>query len=315
MGGPYPPQSASLGGQPTKTLDIPISAVFLALFLAASAAHMTLFKRNKRQGHKFLPSAVIFGFCMSRVVATIMRIVWACHPTDVRVAIAAQIFVAAGIILLFILNLLFAQRMLRAAFPRLGWSTLLSWAFKMLYVLILVTIAMVITVVIQSLYTLNANTHRIDRDVQLAGLTFFAVISFLPLPLVLLALLFSQGDRIEHFGSGSWAAKSCTVLVAGTLLCLGASFRAGTAWMQPRPVTDPAWYQSKACFYVFDFGIDWVVVMLFLVARVDRRFYVPDGSSRVRHYRGGTGQSESKGEEAGLSKRGDEMIASLDGKL
>lgn len=305
MGGPYPPQTASLGGHPTTTLDIPICAVFLALFLAAGAAHMALFQRNRSHGHKFIPSVVIFGFCMSRVVATIMRIVWACHPANVRVAIAAQVFVAAGIILLFILNLLFAQRMLRAALPRLGWSAPLSWAFKILYILIIVTIAMVITVVIQSMYTLNANTHRIDRDVQLAGLTYFAVISFLPLPLVLLVLLFSRGKPVEHFGSGSWVAKACTVLLAGSLLCLGASFRAGTAWMPPRPVTDPAWYHSKACFYVFDFGIDWVVVALFLLARVDRRFYVPDASSRVRHYRGGPGQTESKGE-AGLAPRGDE---------
>lgn len=305
MGGPYPPQTASLGGHPTTTLDIPICVVFLALFLAASAAHMTLYQRNTSQGHKFIPSAVIFGFCVSRVVANIMRIVWACYPANVRVAIAAQIFVAAGIILLFILNLLFAQRMLRAAFPQFGWSASLSWAFKTLYVLVILTIAMVITVVIQSMYTLNANTHRIDRDVQLAGLTYFAVISFLPLPLVLLVLLSSRGKPVEHFGSGSWAAKACTVLLAGSLLCLGAAFRAGMAWMQPRPVTDPAWYHSKACFYVFDFGIDWMVVMLFLLARVDRRFYVPDGSSRVRRYRGEPEQTQLK-DEAGLAPRGDE---------
>lgn len=296
-GGPFAPRTASLGGLPTKGLDIPICSVFLALFLVAGIAHMTLFQRNMRRGHKFIPSAATFGFCMSRVIANAVRIAWACHPSNVRLAIAAQIFVAAGILLLFILNLLFAQRMLRAAFPKLGWSTPLSWLFKLLYVLVVVCIAMVITVVVQSMYTLNANSHRIDRDVLLAGTTYFAAVSFLPLPIVILVLLFSRGKRIEPFGSGSWYAKAFTVLLAGTLLCLGASFRSGTLWMPPRPITDPAWYHSKACFYVFDFSIDWAVVVIFFLARVDQRFWVPDGSSKVRHYRGGPAQSEPKGEE------------------
>lgn len=306
MGGPYPPRIASLGGRPTKDLDIPICSVFLFLFLAAGIAHMTLFQRNNRRGHKFIPSAVTFGFCMSRLVANILRIAWACHPDSVRLAIAAQIFVAAGILLLFILNLLFAQRMLRAAFPAFGWSVQLSWAFKVLYVLIIPTIAMVITVVVQSLYTLNENTHRIDRDVELAGVTYFAVISFLPIPIVILVLLFSRGRQVESFGSGSWYAKGFTVLLAGVLLCLGASFRAGTLWMPVRPITHPAWYQSKACFYVFDFGLDWLVVMVFLLARVDQRFWVPDGSSKVHHYHGPSVQSEPKdGEVLAEGRNGD----------
>lgn len=305
MGGPYAPRTAALGGRPTKDLDVPICSVFLFLFLAAGVAHMTLFQRNHRRGHKFIPSAVTFGFCMSRLVANAMRIAWACHPDNVRVAIAAQVFVAAGILLLFIINLLFAQRMLRAAFPRLGWSVGLSWAFKTLYILIIPCIAMVITVVVQSLYTLNDNTHRIDRDVQLAGTTYFAVISFLPIPIVILVLLFSHGRQIESFGSGSWYAKGFTVLLSGILLCLGASFRAGTLYRPLRPVTDPAWYQSKACFYVFDFALDWLVVMVFLLARVDKRFWVPDGSSKVRHYRGGSLQPEPKaGEVSAEGKNG-----------
>lgn len=294
MGGPYPPRTASLGGRPTKDLDIPISSVFVLLFLAVGAAHMALFQRNRRRGHKFIPSAAAFGFCMSRLVANSLRIAWACHPHNVRLAMAAQILVAAGILILFILNLLFAQRMLRAAFPKFGWSTALSGMFKGLYISIILCIAMVITVVVQSSYTLNANTHRIDRDVLLAGVTFFAVISFLPLPIVILVLLFSRGRQIEPFGSGSWYAKGFTVLLAGALLCLGASFRAGTLWMPPRPITGPAWYDSKACFYVFDFGIGWLVVVVFLLARVDQRFWVPNGSSKVRHYRGEPEPTESK---------------------
>ncbi|KAJ5265488.1 hypothetical protein N7524_006506 [Penicillium chrysogenum] len=284
MGGPYMPRTASVGGRPTVTLDIPICAVFLALFITGAACHMTLFRRNLAKGHKFIPSAATFGFCMSRIIANILRIAWACHPTNIRLAIAANIFVAAGVVLLFILNLLYAQRMFRAVYPVLGWSRPVSWAFKALYILVGVTIVMVITCVIQSSYTLNPNTLRIDRDIQLYGQTYFSIISFLPLPLVSLVLLSPERKRIQEVGSGSSVVKVFIVGLVGCLLCLGASFRAGTSWMSPRPVTDPAWYHSKTCFYIFNFTIDFLVVVVFFVGRVDQRFWVPNGSSKVRHY-------------------------------
>ncbi|CAG8903353.1 unnamed protein product [Penicillium egyptiacum] len=293
MGGPYMPRTAAIGGRPTVPLDVPICAVFLALFITGAACHMTLFRRNRARGHKFIPSAATFGFCMSRIIANIMRIAWACHPTNVRIAIAANIFVAAGVLLLFILNLLYAQRMFRAVYPVLGWSRPVSWAFKAMYALVVVTIIMVITCVIQSSYTLNSNTLRIDRDIQLYGQTYFSIISFLPLPLVLLVLLSPNRKRIQEVGSGSWVVKVFIVGLASCLLCLGASFRAGTSWMSPRPVTDPAWYHSKACFYIFNFTIDFLVVAIFFVGRVDQRFWVPNGSSKVRHYRRDEGGEKS----------------------
>ncbi|OQD90783.1 hypothetical protein PENANT_c001G09830 [Penicillium antarcticum] len=223
---------------------------------------------------------------MSRIVANVIRIAWTCRITNVKLAIASQIFVAAGVLLLFILNLLYAQRMVRAVYPGIGWSRVLSWAFKVIYGLVVVTIIMVITVVIQTSYSLNLNTLRIDRDVLLYGVTYFSVVSFLPLPLVLLVVLSPNRKRIEEFGSGSWIVKVFLVTLVGSLLCLGASFRAGTSWMPPRPVTDPTWYHSKACFYIFNFSIDILVVAIFFVGRVDQRFWVPNGSSKVRHYRG-----------------------------
>ncbi|CAG7965744.1 unnamed protein product [Penicillium nalgiovense] len=292
MGGPYMPRTASVGGRPTIPLDVPICTVFLALFIAGAACHMTLFRRNLARGHKFIPSAATFGFCISRCIANIIRIAWACHPTNIRLAIAASIFVAAGVLLLFILNLLYAQRMFRAVYPVLGWSRPVSWAFKALYILVGVTIVMVITCVIQSSYTLNSNTLRIDRDILLYGQTYFSIISFLPLPLVLLVILSPDRKRIQEVGSGSWVGKVFIVVLVSCLLCLGASFRAGTSWMTPRPVTDPAWYHSKACFYIFNFTIDLLVVVIFFVGRVDQRFWVPNGSSKVRHYSRDEGSEE-----------------------
>ncbi|CAG8360504.1 unnamed protein product [Penicillium salamii] len=61
MGGPYMPKTAGMGLRPTVSLDVPICAVFLALFLTGAVCHMTLFRRNLARGHKFIPSAMTFG--------------------------------------------------------------------------------------------------------------------------------------------------------------------------------------------------------------------------------------------------------------
>jgi hypothetical protein len=215
-----------------------------------------------------------------------MRIVWACYPTDIQVAIAAQIFVTAGVVLLFIINLIFAQRIVRAAHPNFGWHKAFSKGFIAIYVLIVLILIMLITVTVQSFYTLNTNTRRIDRDIQLAGQTFYMVVAFLPFPMVILGLIVPRKTRVEKFGTGRWRSKVKILLASTFLLCLGAAFRTGTNFRTPRPRADPAWYQSKACFYIFNLGVEIIVIYLYIIVRVDRRFHVPNGSNQAGDYSG-----------------------------
>ena len=87
-----------------------------------------------------------------------------------------------------------------------------------------------------------------------------------------------------------------------------AGFKAGVVWSPPRPATDPAWYDSKASFYCFNFMIEILILALYVGSRVDKRFYVPDGSSKRRTY-GIEEDSESDGEvdraEGDLEKKRD----------
>lgn len=287
-GPPYAPTTASLGGLPTKSLDVPLCAVFLALFVGGAVGHMTIFQINRRKGHKFIPSAATFGFCMSRIVATTLRIVLAFYPTNVSLAIASQIFVAAGVLLLFVFNVLFAQRLLRAFHPRVGWSRIFSTFFKILYVVIVINLIMIITTIVQSFYTLNENTKRIDRDVLFYAQAYLVVFSFLPVPMLAYTLLAPRRNReqVDHFGKGSWTVRFVIVAVSAVLLCLGACWRAVTVYESPRPVTQPPWFDLKAAFYTVNFTIEIVIVYFWLIARVDQRFWVPNGSSKVRHYNG-----------------------------
>lgn len=278
MHAPYPPRVAAVGGRPNTSVDVPVSAVFLFLFVVGAATHMTIFQLNNRKGHKFIMSAMTFGFCMARIVTMIMRIVAACYPHDVQIAIAAQIFVSAGVLILFLINLIFAQRILRAAHPHFGWHKALSITFKVLYALIGAMLVMVITATVQSYYTLSPNTHKIDRDLQLTAGTYLMVVSFLPIPMVIIGLVVPRKTRVEKFGLGRWRTKVAILLTSATLLSLGAAFRAGTNFKNPRPVDDPAWYQAKWCFYFFNFTIEIIVVYLYALVRVDRRFHIPNGS-------------------------------------
>ncbi|KAL9596638.1 MAG: hypothetical protein Q9219_005675 [cf. Caloplaca sp. 3 TL-2023] len=283
---PYPPKNASLGGVPTVHTDIPITAVFLFLFICGAVTHMTILQLNNKRGHKFLMSGMTFGFCMARITTCVMRIVWATRPRHIPIAIAAQIFVAAGVVLLFVINLIFTQRIIRAAHPHSGWHPLFGRSFIALYVLIVITLIMLIIGNVQSFYTLNANTKRIDRSIILYGQTFYTIISFLPFPMVIGGLIIPRRTRVEKFGSGRFRSKIVILLSAAFLLCLGAAFRTGTNFKTPRPVDDPPKYFNRACFYIFNFTVELLVVILYAVVRVDQRFHVPDKSKGPGDYSG-----------------------------
>ncbi|KAJ4994039.1 hypothetical protein SVAN01_00516 [Stagonosporopsis vannaccii] len=277
--GPYPPRNWALGGAPNKAIDIPVTSICLALYVCGAAIHMTIFQLNRRRGHKFLFNAVIFGFCMSRIVTCSLRLASLMHPRNIRLTIAAQIFTAAGVLLIFIVNLLWTQRVVRSLHPRFGWHRVPSTALKMLWPVLGLTLVVTIVSVVQSLYTMRPRTLFIDRALQLYGTTFLAIISFLPLPILALCFAFPRTQRADAFGKGSLRTK-VAVLVTGTLLvCFGATYRSATMWMSPVPMRQPLpGYYHKAAFYMVNFGVEIMVVALYAGARVDRRFWIPDGA-------------------------------------
>jgi hypothetical protein len=293
---PYPPTTAGLGGQPTKTLDDPIIAVFIFLFVLTAATHMTILQVNLRRGQKFIMSGMLFGFCMARIVALSLRLALSTHLQNISLAIAAQIFVALGVILLFVINLIFTQRIIRASHPHIGWHKAFSLAFKIYYASIPAVIIPLVTCIVQSFYTLDKNILRIDRDIQRFGGTYFAVIAFMPLPLIAIRFILPTKARVDKFGQGRFRTKIMLIIFTSSLLTLGAAFRAGISYM-PRPINNPAWYHSKACFYIFNFTIEWIVVVTYAIMRVDKRFIIPNKAHGLGSYSGQT-NTESVEKEA-----------------
>lgn len=276
-------------GFPSPNVDTAPSALFLALFFLTALSHMFIFLRNKRRGHKFLFNGLCIGFCMARVVTNSLRLAWMYNIENRGLAIASTIFVAAGVLILFIINLSFAQRILRGLHPHLGWNKWLSKAFLVMYLLIIPLLAMVVTATTQSFFTTDKNIARMDVDMQRGASSYFLLVALLPLIITTFALLYPQTTEPDHFGKRSFLHKSVVVMIASALLALGAGFRTGTSFYSFKPewAANPPWWMAKWCFYVFNFTVELIVVWMYLALRIDLIFHIPDGSHGPGSYSAG----------------------------
>ncbi|RYP67841.1 hypothetical protein DL771_007018 [Monosporascus sp. 5C6A] len=294
-GPPYPPLTASLGGLPAVIPDVVISAVFAALFLGLAAANMTILQANKRCRHKFLISGMLFGFSMARVTTLILRIAWATAPRNVRLGLAANIFVNAGVVLLYVANIVFVQRVLRARQPPLGWHPALRVLVWAAYACIVASLVMAITSAVWNAYTVpeDVRAKLLCGALLRAASTVLLVVAALPLLILALATLLPRRDDEEAFGRGSVLAKTL-VLALSALICVAiAGFKAGTAWAPARLISVPAWYHGLAPFYLFIFTLELVDLTLLTASRVDQRFHVPDGSRKPGDYSRGRRLSDA----------------------
>lgn len=128
---------------------------------------MTIYQINRKRNHKFLFSALLFGFSVARIVANALRIAVGSAPNNVNLRIALQVLTNAGVILLFVINLLFSQRIFRAHHPQLGWSKPVTLAFRSLLFSIIAMLIMMITVLVYGFYTLDPSVRSTLRTIQL----------------------------------------------------------------------------------------------------------------------------------------------------
>jgi NADH:ubiquinone oxidoreductase subunit 6 (subunit J) len=296
-----------LGGLPATIPDVPATAVFLLLYVIFAATHMKILKTNQARGHKFNFSGALFGtttvnmtlgmytnksigFCMIRIVTMSLRIAWSQHPRNINLGIAAQVFVYVGTIILYIVNWFFAQRIVRAQHPHFGWSKQYRILFRAGIGCLILSLIMLVVGAIQQFFTLNPNTLRIDRNLQLTGQTYFAVLCFAPIVAILISFIVPRHGT-EKFGAGRFRNNIVILLAAAAVLSVGQIFRVVSAWLPPTPlrnaqgqIIEAPWYYSKACFYTFNFTTEFLVIFLYAIIRVDLRFHVPDGSNKAGDY-------------------------------
>lgn len=149
---------ASFGGQPSDPTDVIVSSIFIVIYAFLVYVHKTIHRRNKQVGHFFIFSILTFCFCMSRVGSFVIQIckkacilrsivdqlysnpplffrcvVWAKNPESVTIIILANITISLGVVLIFITNMNFAQRIARAFHPRFNDSKPFQYCFIAYY--------------------------------------------------------------------------------------------------------------------------------------------------------------------------------------
>ena len=92
--------------------------------------------------------------------------------------------------------------------------------------------------------------------------------------------------------------KKIIVTISTLLSIIITGFKLGTAYMPPRLASDPAWYHSKAAFYCFNFVLEVMILALLTISRIDKLFWVPDGSKGPGDYT--SLMSASNGGEKGI---------------
>lgn len=219
-----------------------------------------------------------------------LRIAWTLHKRNVGLAMAAQIFTYAGTVILYMINWFFTQRVVRAQHTKLGWSMPYRIFHRGSLACLLISLLMIIVTSIWQSFTLNTNSLHIFRNCQLAGQTYFTWLAFAPIVFVLISLILPRHE-VDKFGAGRLRVNITILLIGATVISTGQIFRCVTTWLPPSPLRnaqgqfqDPPWYFAKACFYVFNFVTEVIVIGMYALVRVDLRFYVPDGSKRAGDY-------------------------------
>ncbi|KAF3915169.1 hypothetical protein ABW20_dc0104881 [Dactylellina cionopaga] len=286
---PFLSPYALIGGIPAKIPDFPASLVLAVLFLTLAITNILIFRGNMGKGHKFKLQIFMIGFCMSRVATLSLRSAWSFKPQDIDLAIANQVFNAAGVIALYILNLMFCARLFRARHPSVEHGQrrkIFYGTFAAIYTLIGCTFVLVIAPTIWGFFTKNPSLQAKFGTIRKVGSTILAIIAFLPF-IIVPVTLFTPHRGVEtslgldkHYRGGFWL-KGVIILFAAFFLAFGAGFRAGVVYSPPRPRNNPAWYHSRAAYYVTYFTFEYIVVLWFTVWRVDERFSVYDKEERL----------------------------------
>lgn len=197
---------------------------------------------------------------MARILTCILRIVWATRQHDASTALAAQvgfvvaplirtgtliivfqIFNNAGILIIYIINLLFSMRILRALQPQIGWHRIARIIPRIAYALIACCLILIIVLIVYGSYTLSESFHNAQKWVLRGVSLYLLIFAAAPLIIVPMAFVLPRSEAATSFGEGSMMSKAAIVTITTVLCTLISGFRAGTSWSAARPITDPAW--------------------------------------------------------------------------
>ena len=244
-----------------------------------------------------VPYSYFPGCCITLALASSFRIAWAAHPSNVPVAIASLVFTYAGVILLFIVNLALTQLIVHTQHPQLRRSSPLTFASLMLLFIIIGAVFGLIAGIVLEFYWPPEDTSALA--LRTYGSATYATIAFIPIPIVIVSTLArarrhsnnKMAQPGDNSAQGSMVPLVTIVTVSASFLTLGAAYRLATLCLPSTsgdfPIDTP-WYFSRGSFYTFNFGIGLLVVLFWLILRVDEPDITSKGATAFASYaRGG----------------------------
>lgn len=220
-----------------------------------------------------MPLLTTIVFCFERAAALGLRSAGAYLGYNGDLYIAGYVMTFGGTPILYLVNLIFAHRVMRLQHPIIGrWNPILYAFFIFIYLLMTIAWALLIAGLVQPFYWRDPKILNFDSNFRKYAYTFFAVVALLPLPLVLISSIIPRIRRHRRYGHVGMAFKIIILLIATALTAAEAVFLAIVAWRReiPRDQPPPGW-TSRVWYYVFIFVLEILVVFLYLIARVDQR--------------------------------------------
>ncbi|KAK9358339.1 hypothetical protein V1504DRAFT_461498 [Lipomyces starkeyi] len=200
---------AIFGDYPVRKDDIAGSVVCIVCFFVLAVTNMTIFRRNRARGHKFIPSGAMFGLCMARIVTFSMRVAYTTHLSNVNISIASSIFIAAGVVILFVLNILFSQRVFTAQHPSRAYVGSLFFNIMKIYYFSIIAFLIVLIISTGVYYHTNATVMKGIAQFRKVAMVYFTIAAFLPTLIVTAAYAIprSKQDRTWPVHYAHWIGK------------------------------------------------------------------------------------------------------------
>jgi hypothetical protein len=273
------------GGIPTDGIDIPASAVLLVVYLGLAIIHgYFFFVKSKRT---FVPQAMIMGFCIARVISMSLRIAWTVDVTSKNIAIASNIFLNAGVLLLYIVNMLLAHRFILTIFPQLPRKK--SAPFNLVtFVYVGSAIPLLILVVVpgvQLFLTSKPSTIHTDRDILRFAQCYLTVFVSMTVIATIASwtIYFTASKKASGLHAGHVTLRAGILFGAGSLLVWIQAVKILQTFYTATPETaaSPPWFLRRPILYSGFFLPELLVVIIYAVASIRLRFQMPKAEEQL----------------------------------
>lgn len=273
------------GGIPAKGTDIPVSSVLLVVYLGLGIVHaIFFFKLSKKT---FIPGAMVMGFCFSRVVTMCLRIAWTANVTIKNLAIAANVFVNGGVLLIYVINLIFLHRYILQIFPSIPTNgkhlfNLIAHAYMLSVVPLLV---LVIAPGVQLFLTTDPDIIVTDRTILRFAQCYLTVFVAVQVATVVVVWVyyFLKSRKASGMSGKEVTIRASIIFFVGSLLLWIQAIKTRQTFYTPTPQTphNPPWFLQRPILYAGLFLPEILCVLIYSVTNIRLRFLKPVRDGKI----------------------------------